>query len=323
MRLVAVATIVLSGLLATRAAAGDVRVPPFVAVASVAATSFLANKKEPERYVARQALDSVVDGPRDGDSGPETYSGMWCEGRADEGVGETLKVTLTQPTRIDELELAAGVWKSERLFARNNLPTRLELSIDGGAPQTVVVPSTRERVSIAVGKPIRTIAIKIAAVKKAAINDTCLSSVALVRDRVSMAPLFGLSPPAVAALPDAIRRIVAAVGANDLRALAAVGDFPLTVETVDRCDEVQSDRSTVTHKDAKAMQRDCAAYRKQELPHRSDPCGADAEPVGLTSGDGTVDLVLHSMCGGQFNPVYTLVWRAGAWKLSAITVRGS
>jgi hypothetical protein len=55
-------------------------VPPFVAVAAVSATSFLPNKKEPERYAPWQALASVQDGPPRDEPGPETYSKMWCEG---------------------------------------------------------------------------------------------------------------------------------------------------------------------------------------------------------------------------------------------------
>jgi hypothetical protein len=322
MRAVAVVSILSGGLWAGSAAAApgaaDDKSPPFVAVAAVTATSFLANKKEPERYAPQQALASLQDGPRGGDDGPETYSNMWCEGRPDEGVGETLTVTLTQPTRIDALEIAAGVWKSEKLFARNNLPTRLEVSVDGGAPQTVTVPSTRDRASLTLGgKLVRSIAVKIGAVKKGAINDSCLSSLALLRDGQRMAPLFGLVPAAVAALPDAIRRVLAAVAANDLDALTVVGAFPLTVETVDHCDTVGSSTSMVIHKDAKAMRRDCIAYRKQETSTRSDPC-PDTEALSLSGGDGTVDVMLHSMCGGQFNPVYRLVWRASAWKLSEI-----
>jgi hypothetical protein len=320
MRAIAVAS-----LLASSAAAVEgkpVTVPPFFAVATVSATSFLANKKEPNRYGPRQAVVSVQDGPRGGDEGPDTYSNMWCEGRPDEGVGETLTVTLAQPTNVDELEIAAGVWKSEKLFARNNLPSRLEVSVDGGAPQSLAVPPTRDRASLKLGGgPVRSIAIKIAAVKKGAINDTCLSSVTLLRERIRMAPLFGLSPAAATALPDAVQRVVAAVGANDLNTLAAIGAFPVTVETVDRCDGVDSSTSRVTHKDAKAMRRDCIAYRKQEESPRSDPCLTDTEPVDLLSSDGTVDVVLHSICGGRVNPVYNLVWRAGAWKLSEIGIR--
>ena len=158
--------------------------------------------------------------------------------------------------------------------------------------------------------------------KKGAINDTCLSSVALLRDRERMAPLFDLPAAAAAALPDAIRRVVAAVGANDLDALTAIGEFPLTVETADHCDSAgDSTFSKVTHKNAKAMRRDCLAYRKQELSTRSDPCLADTEALDLRNAGGAVDVILHSICGGQFNPVYSLVWRAGAWKLSEIAIR--
>jgi hypothetical protein len=125
-----------------------------------------------------------------------------------------LSVTLAQPTRIDALDIAAGVWKSEKLFARNNLPTRLE---------------------------------------------------------VSGMPTFPDQP--------------------------------------------------VTHKNAKGMRRDCLAYRKQEVPMRANPCptGND-EPVAVSGGGGGVDVHLHSMCGYTVAPVCSLVWRAGAWKLSQIRV---
>jgi hypothetical protein len=311
--------------LAAGAAEEPPAAPPFVDVASVSATSFVANKKDPQRYSARQALLSVQDGPRGEDEGPATYSNMWCEGRPDEGIGETLTVTLTTPQRVDSLDIAAGVWKSERLFTRNNLPTRLEVSIDGGAPQSVAVPHERERVSIALGKPVRSIAIKIAAVKKGAINDSCLSSVTLVRDGKRMAPLFDLPAGAARALPNAVRRIVAAVASEDLDAVAAVADFPLTLESAgDQCTTSAGPTfpdHPVTHKTAKDMRRDCLAYRKQEPPTRANPCPTGhEEAVSLSGGGESVDVHMHSMCSYTIAPVYSLLWRAGAWKLSQISV---
>jgi hypothetical protein len=114
---------------------------------------------------------------------------------------------------------------------------------------------------------------------------------------------------------------VAAVGANDLDALKAVVEFPLPIETVDHCDQVQSGTSTVTYTNAKAMRAACLAYRKQETATRSNPCLDDAEPVDLRGGGDAVDVVLHSVCGYTVNPVYSLGWRAGAWKLTGIGIR--
>ena len=143
---------------------------------------------------------------------------------------------------------------------------------------------------------------------------------ALLRDRTPMDPLLKLSPAAAAALPDAIRRIVAAVDSGDLDAVAAVADFPLTVESPnDQCTtsaEPTFPDHPVTHKNAKEMRRDCLAYRKQQVPSRANPCptGND-EPVGVSGGDDEVDVRLHLMCSFMLSPVYRLVWRAGAWKL--------
>jgi hypothetical protein len=250
---------------------------------------------------------------------------MWCEGRPDEGLGETLTITLAQPTRIDTLDIAAGVWKSEKLFDRNNVPTRIELSVDGGPAQAIAVPSTRERTSVKLGKSVRTLAVKIAAVKKGAINDTCLSSVTLLRDGSRMSPLFDLSPAAAAALPDAIRRIVAAVASEDLDVIVGVVEFPLSVQSAsDNCNtsgEPMFPDQSITHKNMKDLRRDCSAYRKQQPPTRANPCptGND-EVVGLSGGGDAIELQLHSMCSYQLQPVYSLAWRAGAWKLSQIRV---
>ncbi len=86
-----------------------------LAVTSVVATSTHADRKD--AYAAWRVLAPTVKATQDGAS---EYDSAWCEGKPDEGVGEGLTITFAEPTRIDGVYVAAGVWKSDKLYASSN-----------------------------------------------------------------------------------------------------------------------------------------------------------------------------------------------------------
>src|SRR3954470_6117866 len=83
-----------------------------LALSSITASSTLPNKSD--RWAARRAIDFSDD----------TF---WCEGKPDEGIGETLTLSFALPTTVDSLSLELGVWKSDKLFTANNIPTKVEI----------------------------------------------------------------------------------------------------------------------------------------------------------------------------------------------------
>ncbi|HEY4242693.1 MAG TPA: hypothetical protein VGM88_22910 [Kofleriaceae bacterium] len=132
-----------------------------VAISGVSATSTFADKRHPDSYAAKHVLDEPIADP-DGLRAPQL---AWCEGKPDAGIGEGITIALGGPQQVDAIRIAAGVWLTPALFAANNRPTQLAISIDGGAP---VLASASDAKRAWVEVPIRaratTISIKIAAV---------------------------------------------------------------------------------------------------------------------------------------------------------------
>jgi hypothetical protein len=320
-------------LLAATARADEVtpesaKVTPAVAVASVTATSFLANPKEPQRYAPVHALlsrdtryDNADSGAPVAEEAPPVYSAMWCEGRSDEGVGETWILTFAGPSRVDVITIAAGVWKSDRLFARNNLPTRLEVAVDGGAPKVVAMPAGRKQVGVEIGsQPVTRIDIKLAGVAKRGINDSCLSSVKLWRGDEAVTPLFGVPVEAAAKLPAVARALAKALLAEDVEAVARMSEFPLSIVTPS--DVLGGHQEPVVHASAAALIRACKAWRKAGRPDdRTSPCPRwprlHSEGIAVSGDqDGSVELTSST---SEYPGPWKLIWRNGAWKLASMS----
>lgn len=49
----------------------------------------------------------------------------------DDGAGEGLTIELAAPTQLDAIRVAAGVWKSSKLFIGNNRISALGVIADG------------------------------------------------------------------------------------------------------------------------------------------------------------------------------------------------
>ena len=145
-------------------------------VTSVTATSTLA-AKSPNAYAPARVLE-LADIEHD-----LPPSSAWCEGKPDEGIGEGVTLAFAAPTKIKEVVLRAGFWKTEKLFRANNIVTGVELRTDDGRKKSVALPAKLEVVTVALGgAAVRELTVSIARVKKGKMNDSCLSNVEVHTD---------------------------------------------------------------------------------------------------------------------------------------------
>jgi hypothetical protein len=153
----------------------------------------------------------------------------WCEGASDEGVGQSWTVTFEEPTVVDEVVLEPGMRKSDRLFASNNLPTRLEVKGDDGKSTSASSKDWQRPVARLPARATRQITVTFAEVDKRAMNDdTCLTDLSLRRGGRSLMLITGANRSAVTALPGAVRELSRALKVCDAGALGRMVRFPLS-----------------------------------------------------------------------------------------------
>src|SRR5262249_56960853 len=111
-------------------------------VTSVTATSTLA-AKNPKTYAPARVLDLA---DVEHDLPPDS---AWCEGEPDDGIGDAVTLAFAAPTKIKEVVLRAGFWKTEKLFRANNIVTRVELRTDDRRQKTGSLPPQPEPVTVA------------------------------------------------------------------------------------------------------------------------------------------------------------------------------
>jgi hypothetical protein len=213
-----------------------------VAVTSVTATSVLAGKND--RYAPFRVLDD--------DDGT-----VWCEGAADEGIGATLIVAFEEPTAVDTVVLEPGVRKSDKLFVANNRPTSLEVQADGGTTVAVTSKGKDRPVARLSGRPITRLSVRIAAVEKAAMNDSCITGLWFARGDDTLVPVMGASAAALKALPAATRDLSHALRVGDEASLAKLVQFPLTFRRGVEGPDAKPRK--IVFKDARALARACKA----------------------------------------------------------------
>jgi hypothetical protein len=91
-------------------------------------------------------------------TGDYRIDSAWCEGKPDEGIGESVTVTFERPTKIQTMTIKAGVWKTQKLFDANNIITGLEVITNDGRPGGTVSPDrnsdTAGQVEVKVPDPV-------------------------------------------------------------------------------------------------------------------------------------------------------------------------
>ncbi len=149
---------------------------------------------------------------------------LWCEGRADEGVGEALTLHFAEPTKIESVKLRPGVWRSPELFRSYNRVTELRVVPDTGEPKPAVFTEDRQAIEVAMGRDrIRELRIELVAVAKGKTNDSCITGVEIKTEPASVVVL-GEAP--AASLSQAFARVWRAFASCDEKALQAELLFP-------------------------------------------------------------------------------------------------
>jgi len=301
------------------------KLPVVLAARDVTATSTFADPRRPDAYapwrVIRYGKAVAADEPHD-----LVPSTAWCEGKPDEGVGEGISIVMAAPTRLDALKIAAGVWKSARLFAGNNQIASLEVSLDGKAT-TVKVPAERSWVEVPVRASVTTIGLKIATVRKGRMNDSCLSAVDLVRGGEAAVVLLGVDAPAADELPRALARLEGVLETPGRPALEPLLEFPFVVH--DPSGFAFGAPRPVKHASWKALAAGCKAWDAAEAAGRVDeskaiPCplpasvdpGDDRPAFIQDLGHGRIEVAFPGHTEARL--VWRLHWTSGAWRLYAI-----
>ncbi len=300
------------------------RLPDTIAVREVTATSTFADKARRDAYAAWRVL--AYEQAADQSASVSIPATAWCEGKPDEGVGEAITIALAAPARIDAIRIAAGVWKTPKLFAANNQIAALEVALDG-VPTAVKPPASRTWLEVPVGREVSTIAIKLAEVKPGKMNDSCLSGVELVRNRQALIPLLGVDGGANAELPRALAALQTALLAPGRPGLEKLLEFPFVNH--DAAGFFMGAPAPIKHASWKAVDAACRAWDKAverdkvdeskpvSCPRPADVDPADDRPAAVVStGPGKIEVIFPSH--REVRELWRLHWRDRGWRLSAI-----
>lgn len=293
--------------------------PPLVGIKGVNASSTFVDRSKKDLYGAWRTIDyASVEDRVLGATVPET---AWCEGKPDEGVGESVTIQLAAPTQLDAIRIAAGVWKTAKLFAGNNRITSLVVTMDGKTT-TVSPAATRTWLDVPVRRSVSSITIKLAGVAKGKMNDSCLSGIELVRNNEAIAVVRGVDGAATTELPRALAAIQRALEAPGRAGLEKLLDFPFVLH--DAAGFFEGAPGAVTYANWKAVIAACKRAEKLRTPASSLTC---PRPVNVddtddrsarlqTDGPGQVEVVFPSH--REVQEIWRLRWRQGAWRLAAI-----
>lgn len=281
------------------------KLPDLIAVSDVTATSTFVDKRG--MYAAWRTLsyDAVMD------EKTQAYlpTTAWCEGKPDEGIGEGITISFASPTRLDEIQIAAGVWRSQQLFSSNNRITSLDIVVDGKT--TKVQPAaTRKWLTVPIGAAVSTIAVKIGAVTKGKMNDSCISGISLVRNTGDYATVIGIDAAAVAELPRVLAKLQSTFGAADGAGLAALVDFPFAMPKQ-------------KYGSLRSLEAACTSAAGHEVDPSKCPtpipfrAGDDRVAVVNSPAAATVEITFPSQRNVQ--DVWQLRWHDGAWRLTSIS----
>ena len=132
-----------------------------------------------EAYCATSVLK-----PQAGNSyGPETLrqqgpGNAWCEGRAGDGIGETVVFRMDPPQRFSQILVENGYTKSDAIFTRNNRPRAVEIRTSDGLVQQAELTDGAAPQAIALQRPVEAgwVSISILSVYGGTrYSDTCVS----------------------------------------------------------------------------------------------------------------------------------------------------
>jgi len=117
----------------------------------------------------------------------------WVEGAEGDGLGEALTLTLSKPAPLEAIQIRPGFGKSKELFAANNRPKSLKITLNGTHTFTAGLKDEDLRQQIGVenfSAPVKTIRLEIAEVYRGSqYRDTAIADVQLIT-RLNKEPKF-------------------------------------------------------------------------------------------------------------------------------------
>ncbi len=103
----------------------------------------------------------------------------WQEGKDDEGIGETVTLTLEKSYNVRFLVFKLGNWRSASSYEKNNRPENMTIALDGQS-FSMTFPDEMEEFCVELSKdcPASEVTLTIDSVYKGSVyNDTCISEV--------------------------------------------------------------------------------------------------------------------------------------------------
>jgi hypothetical protein len=152
--------------------------------------------------------------------------GVWCEGKADEGIGEGISIRFDGPVDMSSITVSQ---KEDPLRAEHNVVTAVNVGV-GVDNQAREAQLSDGSVTVPIAARVRELRVTIARVARGKRNDSCFGVTVMTATPGSLV----LGAPAARAddLEAAVDRIVRAFVASDAKALAALIQFPLEVGSV-------------------------------------------------------------------------------------------
>ncbi|MEO8700068.1 MAG: hypothetical protein ABI867_08495 [Kofleriaceae bacterium] len=297
--------------------------PPRAAMTVTASSTF---KDKKDAYNPKLTVEYELRGELGPDAPPQVLWSAWCEGKPDEGIGETVTITFAEPTRVDTISIAAGVHRTKGLFAANNQITELEISADKKTQK--LKPKGMDWAEATINAKVSTIAVKITAVKKGKMNDSCISGIDLKVGEHRIIPALGMDAKALAALPGAMQAMQVALDAPGKKGLEPLLVFPFTYASMSGYRE-NGNAKAVTTASWKVLAAACAKYEKasaKDPDNFVDPGGCPSSPNFDSNDDRPGDLTILSPTHVRFEfqshneyvESWDLEWKAGAWKLASV-----
>ena len=296
--------------LRTAAAAAICCVLPSVATADkvvgVEAVASSTAKGKADKFAAWRAVDDQT----------ET---AWCEGKPDEGLDETITLTLAEPIKVTRLDLYVGLHGSAKEYDDNNRVAKVSARTAPKTGEPLVqlakaVPivskhNTLVKLDLKTPRTVQVIELGIAGVTrgaKAAANDTCFSDISFATEKGEVVRfLYGISGDAMSQLAPSLNVLRTALAGCEQKQLAFMVAFPFEHRI-----EAEEDSRTIRHKDVKSLVKAC---RKDAVP--AIPVEADKLSELTSSGFGRITFET----GGN-SDLYRMEmrWVDGSWKLASI-----
>jgi hypothetical protein len=240
----------------------------------------------------------------------------WCEGKDDEGLDETIKLTFAEPLKVTRLDLYVGLHDAPVDYDENNRVSKVSVRTAAkiGDPMVVLskgVPITSKyntlvKLDLKTPRTIQVLELGLAGVTRGddlKANQTCIADISLVAEKNQVVSfLYGVPPDAMSQLTAAVNVLRTAVAGCEEKVLAWAVKFPIEHRV-----EAEEDSRTIKHANVKSLVKACRKDAFPQIP-------VDEEPTLSASGLGRVSVEANGT--GAFR--YDMAWTDGGWKLARI-----